>query len=189
MSTKHSSLRVRPLVSAVLFVSGYSPLLVILVIKDMTASNGLSLGHPLTSAILLAVALLSSIAVITATDQIKDGLSVEVTRAVNKSGDMFGYSIPYVLSFLKINLDDWQVIASLGIYLLMLFVIAYRTQTYFVNPILALRGYMLVDCSFKRDNVETQALVLTREPVQAGNRVVVEQLSRYLYVANKSAQV
>lgn len=186
MKSSDPSLRLRPWASLLLFVSSYAPLLLILVIKDIDPAAHLALRHPIASAALLLIAVVSSAAVILATAQVQSGLRVTITRAANKSGDMFGYSIPYVLSFLKIDLGDWQTIASLVIYLIMLFVISYRTQTVFANPILALRGYMLVDCTFKRGaSAETQASVLTRSPIRAGDVIPLEQLSHYLYVATK----
>lgn len=184
MSESNTSLRLRPWASLLLFVSAYAPLLLILVIKDLDPSgHSLIPRHPLPSLMLILTAIVSSMAVLSAVANVGSGLVVEVTKAANKSGEMFGYTIPYMLSFLRIDLGDWQVIASLLIFLAMLFVVSYRTQTVFVNPILALRGYMLIDCTFKRGNTETQALVLTRAPISVGERRTLEQMSHYLYIA------
>ena len=114
--------------------------------------------------------------------EIKSGLKVEVIKASNKSGDMFGYTVPYMLSFLRVDLDDWQTLVSLSIFLVILFIMAYRTQTVFVNPILALAGYMLIDCTFKRGSTEIQAMVVTRKPIVIGKSYQMERLSYYLYV-------
>jgi hypothetical protein len=99
---------------------------------------------------------------------------------------MFGYSIPYMLSFLRIDLGDWQTLLSLFIFLVLLFVVAYRTQTVFVNPVLALAGYMLIDCTFERGGAETQALVITKAPLKTGESHMIERVSHYLYVAANS---
>ena len=114
---------------------------------------------------------------------IRSGLSVEVTKAANKSGEMFGYTIPYVLSFVRIDLGEWQTLVSLVIFLGMMFAVAYRTQTVFVNPILAVAGYMLIDCTFKRAGTETQAMIITRVPLKIGASYTIERLSHYLYAA------
>ncbi|AJW46268.1 hypothetical protein IPC1385_13935 [Pseudomonas aeruginosa] len=98
---------------------------------------------------------------------------------------MFGYTIPYMLSFMKVDLGDWQVIVSLALFLAILFIMAYRTQTVFVNPILALAGYMLIDCTFKRGDKEIQAMVVTRQPLAVGDTCRMERMSHYLYVAVK----
>jgi len=158
--------------------------MLILVIKDYDVANpSLLPQNPVFSAILLLVAFLSSWSVIRSVKEIDAGLPVTVTKASNKSGDMFGYTIPYMLSFIKVDLGDWQIIVSLILFLTVLFIMAYRTQTVFVNPILALAGYMLIDCMFKRGEQEIQAMVVTRNPLSPGDSCRMERLSHYLYVA------
>lgn len=184
MSSSDPSLRLRPWASLVLFLSAYSPLLLILIVKDYDPINPTWLPrNHLLSGVLLFVAIVSSIAVLRSVKEIKNGLPVLVTKASNKSGDMFGYTIPYMMSFLRVDLGDWQTIVSLVIFLAILFVMAYRTQTVFVNPVLALAGYMLIDCTFKRGDSEIQAMVVTHTPLSIGKYYQMERLSHYLYVA------
>ncbi len=126
MSSNDPSLRLRPWASLVLFLSAYSPLLLILIIKDYDPTHLTCLPRsPVLSGILLLVAVLSSIATLRSVKEISGGLQVTVTKASNKSGDMFGYTVPYMLSFLRVDLGDWQTIISLLIFLLILFVMAY----------------------------------------------------------------
>jgi hypothetical protein len=177
-----SSLRLRPLVSWVLFLSAYSPLMVILAIKDINLSSPHFFHSPTTSGILIFVAIGSSVITLLTVRSVDNGLPVTVTKAANKSGDMFGYTIPYMLSFMRVELGDWQTLLSLALFLSVLFIMAYRTQTVFINPVLAIAGYMLIDCTFKRDNKEIQAMVVTREPISVGDSIVLDQLSHYLYI-------
>ena len=189
MSSADPSLRLRPWASLVLFLSAYAPLLLILIVKDYDPTHLSWLPrNPMLSGILLGIAVFSSIAILRSMHEITGGLPVVVTKASNKSGDMFGYTIPYMLSFLRVDLGDWQTIISLLIFLLILFVMAYRTQTVFVNPVLALAGYMLIDCTFKRGNNEIQAMVVTRNPLSIGKTYQMERLSHYLYVAAKQPE-
>lgn len=184
MNSNDPSLRLRPWASLILFLSAYSPLMLILIVKDYAPVNPTWLPrNPEVSGILLGIAVFSSIAVLRSVKEISGGLVVLVTKASNKSGDMFGYTIPYMLSFLRVDLGDWQTLVSLLIFLAILFVMAYRTQTVFVNPILALAGYLLIDCTFKRGDREIQAMVVTRTPLEIGKSYQMERLSYYLYVA------
>lgn len=183
-----TSLRLRPLVSLTLFMSAYSPLMLILVIKDMDLSVPYLFANPLISAILVLVAIASSWMTLAAVKEVDGGLPVEVIKATNKSGDMFGYTIPYMLSFMRVDLGDWQTLASLALFLSVLFVMAYRTQTVFINPVLAVAGYMLIDCTFKRGGRETQAMVVTNEPISAGDSILLDRLSHYLYIRSKSGR-
>ena len=107
-----SSLRLRPWAALVLFVSAYAPLLLILAIKDLDATRGYPVPtHPWLFGALLVVAVLSCFIVLRAVRSIRVGLSVQVSKAANKSGEMFGYTIPYVLSVVRIDLGDWQTLA------------------------------------------------------------------------------
>ncbi|MFI8062135.1 hypothetical protein ACIEGJ_25295, partial [Citrobacter freundii] len=92
----------------------------------------------------------------------------------------------YMLSFMKVDLSDWQTALGLSVFLCVLFIMAYRTQTVFINPILAISGYMLIDCTFKRGNEEIQAMVITRRPISIGDSCQLERLSHYLYIAVQS---
>ena len=184
MNQADPAIRLRPWASLLLFLSAYAPLLLILVIKDYDPQYFHWLPqHPVFSAVILLLAIGSCVGILHAVKDIESGLSVEVIKASNKSGEMFGYTIPYMLSFLRIDLGDWQILLSIFIFLAMLFVIAYRTQTVFVNPVLALAGYMLIDCTFKRGSTETQALVITKMPLKIGESYVIERVSHYLYIA------
>jgi len=177
-----SSLRLRPLVSFVLFLSAYSPLMVILAVKDLQPSSPYLFGSPTTSGILIFMAISSILVTLLTVRSVDCGLPVAVTKAANKSGDMFGYTIPYMLSFMRIDLSDWQTLVSLALFLSILFGMAYRTQTVFINPVLAIAGYMLIDCTFKRDDKEFQAMVVSRDPISVGDIVNLDQLSHYLYI-------
>lgn len=177
-----SSLRLRPLVSLVLFLSAYSPLMIILAIRDLNLSLPYFFGSATTSGILIFMAIGSSVVTLMTVRSVENGLTVVVTKAANKSGDMFGYTIPYMLSFIRVDLGDWQTLLSLVLFLSVLFIMAYRTQTVFINPVLAIAGYMLIDCTFKRDGKEVQAMVVTREPISVGDSIQLDQLSHYLYI-------
>jgi len=177
-----SSLKLRPLVSLLLFLSAYSPLMIILAIRNLNSSLPHFFGFGITSSILIFMAIGSSVVTLMTVRSVENGLTVVVTKAANKSGDMFGYTIPYMLSFMRVDLGDWQTLLSLVMFLSVLFIMAYRTQTVFINPVLAMAGYMLIDCTFKRDGKEIQAMVVTREPIDAGDSIQLDRLSHYLYI-------
>ncbi|ANN81709.1 hypothetical protein BBH51_10265 [Aggregatibacter actinomycetemcomitans] len=181
-----SSLRLRPFVSLMLFISAYAPLMLIILIKQVDFNMPYYLNSPIVSLILLIVAVSSSVITILTAKSVRAGLMVTVSKASNKSGDMFGYTIPYMLSFMRIDLSEWQTITAIILFLSVLFIMAYRTQTVFINPILAISGYMLIDCTFKRQEKEIQAMVITREPISAGDSVCLDRLSHYLYIRSQS---
>ncbi len=178
-----SGLRLRPWASLMLFLSAYSPLMIIFIIKDCAVNFPWFPRTPFVSGALLFLAIASIVMTIRIVRKIVSDLPVVITKATYKSGDMFSYTIPYMISFMNIDLGDWRTIVSFLLLMTILFIIAYRTQTVFINPILALAGYMLVDCSFKRGTKESQGLVITNTPIRIGNYYKLEQLSYYLYIA------
>lgn len=170
-----------------LFLSAYSPLMLILIVKDVDFTQRFLLKSPTFSGILFFVACASTVITLLAVRNVSAGLPITVTKAANKSGDMFGYTIPYMLSFIRIDFGDWQIIASLAMFLAVLFIMAYRTQTVFINPVLAIAGYLLIDCTFKRDSKEYQAMVITQNPIDVGDELRLERLSHYLYINARPA--
>lgn len=176
------SLRLRPLVSLVLFLSAYSPLMLIVIVKNIDFSKQFLVESPIFSGILLFIIVTSTAITLLTVKNVSAGLPVVVTKAVNKSGDMFSYTIPYILSFTKTDFGEWRTIISLVLFLAILFIMAYRTQTVFINPVLAIAGYFLIDCTFRRDDKEYQAMVITRRFINIGDTLKLERLSYYLYI-------
>jgi hypothetical protein len=163
-----------------MFISSYFPLVLIFIVKDLDDTTFLP-KHPIIAAIIAAVALLACIVVLVAANKIESGIPVKITKVSNKSGDMFTYTIPYMISFYNFNLGDWKTLVSLLVFMSLMFALAYRTQNVFINPVLALAGYGLYDCQFKDGNREAQGLLVSRHEFQLGDTCIVERLSNFLY--------
>ncbi len=173
-------MRLRFISALLIFLSSYSPLALIVVIKDLNEVTMIP-NHLATAMIILVVALLSCVVVRTAAKKIQGGVPVKITKVSNKSGDMFTYTIPYMISFYNFNLGDWKTLLCLSVFMTLMFALSYKTQNVFVNPILALAGYGLYDCQFKDGSKEMQGLLLSKIDFQVGDTCLVEQLSNFLY--------
>ena len=119
--------------------------------------------------------------VLVAAGRIESGIPVKITKLANKSGDMFTYTIPYMISFYNFNLGDWKTLLCVFVFMALMFALSYRTQNVFVNPVLALAGYGLYDCQFKDGDRDVQGLLISKLEFQIGNTCVVEKLSSFLY--------
>lgn len=86
-------MKLRLWAAAVIFVSSYSPLGIILCIKDF-APDQLKLRHPIPSGIILLVALLSVVILLMAMKNIRHGNLVKIERVSNQSGELVNYTIP-----------------------------------------------------------------------------------------------
>lgn len=163
-----------------IFISGYAPLGLILIVKDLNERTYFP-EHPIRVAVILGVILFCTLMAISAAKNIKQGVPVKITKVSNKSGDMFTYTIPYMASFYNFNLGGWKVLLCLFIFLSLMFILSYRTQNVFVNPVLALAGYGLYDCQFKEGEQEKQGLFLSKSHFQIGDYCSIKRLSNLMY--------
>jgi len=163
-----------------MFISSYFPLALIFVIKDLNDITRWP-QHPISSSIIIATTLISCAVVLVAASKIESGLSVKIVKVSNKSGDMFTYTIPYMISFYNFNLGDWKTLLCLFVFMSLMFALAYRTQNVFINPILALAGYGLYDCQFIDGSREMQGLLISKREFQIGDTCIIERISNFLY--------
>jgi hypothetical protein len=170
-----------------IFISGYAPLGLILLVKDLNEKT-FWFEHPLRVAVITALFVVCALITLSAANNIKQGVSVKINRVSNKSADMFTYTIPYMMSFYKFDLGDWKLLVCLFIFLSLLFILSYRTQNVFVNPVLALAGYGLYDCQFKEGAQEKQGLLLSKDHFQVGDHCAVKRLSNLMYFVTKVQQ-
>jgi len=175
-------MRLRLLPSVLIFLSSYFPLAIIFIIKDLDSTTYYP-QHPWTAATIAIVTLLACVVVIISASSVKSGVPVTILKVANKSGDMFTYTIPYMISFYNFNLGDWKTLLSLFVFMALMFGLAYRTQNMFINPVLALTGYGLYDCQFRDGPKELQGLIISKSTPEVGDSCVVERLSYFLYFA------
>lgn len=173
-------MKLRFLPSFLMFISSYFPLALIFIIKDLDDITFYP-RHPLTAAIIAVLVLFACAIVLIAARKIESGVPVKVTKVSNKSGDMFTYTIPYMISFYNFNLGDWKTLLSLSVFMTLMFALAYRTKNVFINPVLALAGYGLYDCQFKDGSREIQGLLISKYEFQLGDTCIVERFSNFLY--------
>ena len=179
--TEKKTMTPRIVPALLMFVSSYFPLVFIFIVKDLNVSSGFP-AHPRLAVVLLAITALACMVVILGVRSIKSGLNTELVKVSNKSGDMFSYTIPYMISFYNFNLGDWKTLTCLFIFMSIMFLLSYKTYSFLTNPVLALAGYGLYDCQFRSGNVEWQGLALSRKVLRVGYRPKIEEISAFLYL-------
>jgi hypothetical protein len=177
-------MKLRIIPSLLIFISSYFPLTAIFIIKDLDVTTFLP-QHPNLAILIALTALASCIFVLVAARAIKTGVQVRITRVSSKSGEMFTYTVPYMVAFYNFNLGDWKTLLSLLVFMGIMFLLSYKTQNMLVNPVLALAGYGLYECQFKDGNRELQGQFISRFPFQFGDVCIVERLSNFLYFVAK----
>lgn len=171
----------RIFIAALMFLSGYFPLVPILIVKDFNASV-FRPGHPRIAVTLIVLMALACGSIILAARSIKGGLPTELTKVTNKSADMFTYTIPYMISFYNFNLGDWKTLTCLAIFMSIMFLLCFKTNNFLINPVLALASYGLYDCEFKSRDTKWQGLLLSKIPPKVGDSPRVERISPFLYL-------
>jgi hypothetical protein len=169
------------LTAVLLFISAYSPLFIILAVKDYDFEYG-QLNHPLPVYILLGITLLSIILLFISVNGIKRGnMVVDVVTVRNRSVDLINYTIPYMLSFFGIDLSRPADVISITIFLVIMLLLTITSKSVFLNPILALVGYGLYDLDFKFDGKVSSVIVISKLEMHPGDRFYIRSLTRFLY--------
>lgn len=176
--------------AVLLFISAYSPLFLILAVKDFDFKTTHQLNHPLPVYIMLGIAVLSVILLFVTVATIKRGnMCVEVVSVKNRSVDLINYTIPYMLSFFGIDLSKPADIISISIFLLIMLLLTITSKSVFINPILALANYGLYDLEYKYDNKNFSTVIICKHELHTGDYYYIRSLTRFLYfVAEQKKQ-
>ena len=183
-------MKTKPLSAILLFISAYSPLFLILAVKDFDFYSNYNFDHPIGILILLGLSLLSVILLFFSIKSIKRGnLPVTVKVVKNRSVDLINYTIPYIVSFFGFDLAKVEDIISLSIFLLLLLLLTIKSKSVFMNPILLLAGYNLYDLEYEFDKKLSSTIVISKHEMKAGERFYIRSLTRFLYFVTEKENI
>lgn len=187
--------------SIAIFISGYTPLFLIMVIKDIEEfvwySHDLdkpiiwfatikfpyfvSVANPGIVLSLIVVSVLSLILLKYVLNNIaSDPFKITIKKAKSRSSEVVNYTIPYMISFVAFDLSKWQDLVSLLLFLFILCLLSIRSQSIFINPILAANGYGLYDCLYEEDGKNKECIMLSKYDLTEGNIVQYKKLNNYM---------
>jgi hypothetical protein len=178
-------MKLRIWAAIIIFISSYSPLALILLIKDLDKVTW-TLRNPIIAISILAIAAISVFVLSITTRVIRQGDVVTLTRVSSKSGELVNYTIPYMISFFGFDLGDWRELSAFIVFMLLMCMLTIRTQNIFINPILALQGYGLYDVEFKEGAEIKQAIFLSRNELHSGENCLIRRLSYFLYFVTET---
>ena len=191
--------------SIAIFISGYTPLFLIMMIKDMTRIgwstyqfDSTTLGfekivYPIAFfnnlSVVWGLGIVSVISLLMLWYVLKNITSnpfeITITKAKSRSSEVVNYTIPYMISFVAFDLSKWQDLLSLIIFLGILCLLSIRSQSIFINPILAALGYGLYDCSYIENNKDKECVMLSPKDLTATDSVKYKKLNNYMGIINK----
>lgn len=192
--------------SIAIFISGYTPLFLIMMIKDITGIDWSTyqfdstilgydkIAYPVglivkNSSVVLGLIIVSFISLIMLRYVLKNITSnpfeITITKAKSRSSEVVNYTIPYMISFVAFDLSKWQDLLSLIIFLGILCLLSIRSQSIFINPILAALGYGLYDCSYTENNKDKECVMLSPKDLTTNDSVKYKKLNNYMGIINK----
>ena len=168
--------------SILLFISAYSPLFLILLVKDFDFEK-IKFNHCVVSWILVGLILISIILLFATINKIPKGNFHPVIKSVkSRSNEFINYVIPYILSFMGINLGEIADLIGLSIFLLLLFALTHRAKTVFINPLLAIIGYGIYDIEYVWNNKTDSKIILSKVKPEIDKSFYMKSISQYMYI-------
>lgn len=163
----------------VLFFSSYSPLFLILAIRN--------LAKTIVGAWVLIAIAVGSLLILAyfLYDKRKQGShNVTLTRVTPRDADVMAYVVTYLIPFLGISVSDPVDAVSLGIMLGLIAVVYVSSNLIYINPILGLLGYRFYEVETANGKIST--LVSRTDYVKTGLPIAVVSLDNYILMEKKA---
>lgn len=148
-------------VEAIIFLSAYYPLFLILLIRDITdKTSGLSFGllswGVQVSWYALVLFFISSCASLIVARLIRSllthqdgGTPIKIHEVSQVRGDMLNYTLPFLIGLFAFNYESIQAIISLLVFLIFIFSFVHKEQISLLNPMFLLMGIRLYKVTYK----------------------------------------
>jgi len=159
----HKPLDVAPKlwVEAIIFITAYYPLFLILLIRDISneGSNGVIIGfiesNYHVSCWALSLFLLASFVSLLAAHLMRKnltyqegGIAINVLECWQIHGDMLNYTLPFLMGLFAFGYESWQSITALIVFLVFMFAFVSKDRVILLNPMLLLMGLRLYEMTF-----------------------------------------
>lgn len=170
----------------VLFLGSYFPLSLILLIQDIKESSWKeplcniveistchlpALANPERSLGLLAICTISLVIFMLLMKNLSGYSSLEVVDSKSVPNDLINYVFPYVVSFMGLDLGVDGKFFGFLLFILLMFVITFRSGQVLMNPFLLVAGWQLYELNIMTEGHKRCVKALSEEPVRAGDRL------------------
>ncbi|MHA1285195.1 MAG: hypothetical protein ACTSQP_22070 [Promethearchaeota archaeon] len=121
-----------------LFISAYTPLFIILIVKYIELMS-------ICFWIFIILLFFANMILYLILKKAKKWTRIRITvqKSENRTADSLNYVIAYIIPFIDFNFNKWQDIFSITILMSIIFIIYINSNLIFVNPILQLIGYKI----------------------------------------------
>lgn len=166
----------------IIFLSAYAPLALLFAIRDFDIDIKW-FSHPRFVCVSFAVAFVSVLFLFKAMSSVKGQFPVTVSRVSLRSSDLMNYSIPYLISFVSVDFGKVQDVLALLLFMTLLFLLTLKTQSIFINPVLAFQGWGLYEVEFEESGQIKAGVFLSKIELKPGGRYEMDRISQFLYAA------
>lgn len=179
-------MKMRLLPALILFLGSYFPLSLILVVQDIKDSSWKEpickiaaistchlpeLANPVRALSLLAICALSLILFIVMMKGLSAYSNLEVVDSKSVPNDLINYVFPYVVSFMGIDLGAEGKFYGFLMFILLMFVITYRSGQILMNPFLLVSGWQLYELNILTEGQKRCVKALSQDQIQPGDRL------------------
>lgn len=170
--------------AVIIFISGYIPLFIILIIKDI--NGDFIFKNPVLSYSLIIISIVSGLFLYLVIKNLETGgFPIEITSVKHKSSEIVNYTIPYMISFFAFDLAKTQDLIVFIIFFVLLCVLSIRSQSIFLNPILAMFGYGLYECTYTENNVLKDGVFISHDDLVINDSYKIKKLSMYISIISE----
>lgn len=170
--------------STIIFISAYSPLALILSVKDFNIEE-MWFSNPITSIIILVIGVISIVVLNYVISDSNYGHRVKIKKISNKSNALINYTIPYMISFFGFDMGKTTDLIAFILFMCLLCLLTIRTQTIFINPILAFKGYGLFDVTYLENDSIKEGVFITKTQLEVEKSYLIEKVSNFTYLITK----
>ncbi len=170
----------------IVFLSGYSPLGILIALQDFDFKT----LEPSNGGLVIAILALFLVCTRFTAHHFKSyegGLPVRVSDIERRSSDLLNYAIPYVAGFVDISVSEWGQMLSTLFLIWIVFYVTYKTQTVVVNPFLAELGFSMHSAvvSYPGGRVENGIIISKRQKFDANTDYKFVEIGKGYFIETK----
>lgn len=170
----------------ILFLGSYFPLSLILLIQDIKETSWQAplcriteisscylpeLANPGRALGLLGICAVSLIIFMILMRNLSGYSSLEVVDSKSVPNDLINYVFPYVVSFMELDLGVEGKFFGFLLFIVLMFVITYRSGQILMNPFLLVAGWQLYELNIVTEGHKRCVKALSKEQVKSGDHL------------------
>ena len=192
-------MNMRLLPALILFLGSYFPLSLILLIQDVKETSWKApvcrlwqistcelpaLANPGRAVVLVLICACSLLLFICLMNSLKGLSKLEVIDSKSIPNDLINYVFPYVVSFMGLDLNADGKFFGFLLFILLMFVITYRSGQILMNPFLLVAGWQMYELNILTEGQKRNVRALSRLQVRGGDKLE-SCLVQGIYVLHK----